>query len=93
MNKLEISEIQILPVKPQNGLVAFCSFILNSQFYIGDVALYTRPDGLSYRLLYPTRKLPNGKIVSCFHPISKQAGEEVEIAVTSKYIELISKMS
>ena len=92
MNKLEISEIQILPVKPQNGLVAFCSFVINNQFYVGDVALYTRPDGWSYRLVYPVRKLANGKTVSCVHPIYKQIGEKIEQAVTSKYTELIPRI-
>ena len=43
MDKLEISEIQIVPIKPQNGLCAFISAVINHQFYIGNIALYTSP--------------------------------------------------
>ncbi|MCF7875352.1 MAG: SpoVG family protein [Candidatus Omnitrophica bacterium] len=91
MNKLEISEIQIIPVKPKDGLIAFCSFILNDQFYIGDIAIYTRPDGKSYRLVYPTKKLSNGKTVSCIHPIDKYAGDIVTEKVIKTYRQLLSR--
>ena len=40
-----ISDIQIVPVKPCNGLAAFCSFILYEELYCGSVAIFTRPDG------------------------------------------------
>lgn len=57
-----ISEIQIVPVKPDKGLVGFCSFILYESIYCSSVAIFTRPDG-SFRLVYPTKKvgelLPN----------------------------------
>jgi stage V sporulation protein G len=92
MNKLEISEIQILPVKPQNGLIAFCSFVLNNQFYIGDVAIYGRPSGNGLRLVYPNRRLANGKAVSCIHPISKDVGDHITEEVLRKYRELVTKM-
>jgi stage V sporulation protein G len=91
MNKLEISEIQTIPIKPKNGLVAFCSFVLNNQFYIGDVAIYTRPDGKSYRLVYPTKKLPNGKTVSCVHPIDKQTGDIITEKIIRVYKQLLLK--
>ncbi|MCX5750865.1 MAG: septation protein SpoVG family protein [Candidatus Saganbacteria bacterium] len=87
--EIRLSEIQILPVKPQNGLVAFASFCLNEQFYVGNIAIYTTPDGYGYRLVYPDKMLPNGKRVSLFHPIIKEAGEAINLVITEKYKELI----
>jgi len=84
---LEISEIQIVPMKPRDGLVAFTSFVLNGQFYIGDIAIYTRLNG-GYRLVYPARMLPNGKRINCVHPINRDVGEAVEQAIVSKFEDL-----
>jgi len=89
---LEISEIQIIPVQPRNGLVGFCSFILNDSIYIGDVAIHTclsNPEG--YRLVYPDRILANGKKVNCVHPINRKTGEAIQKAVVAKYKSLMSK--
>ena len=56
MNKLNITEIQILPVKPQNGLVAFASCVIDGQFYFGNIAIYTSfSDPSGFRLIYPTK--------------------------------------
>ena len=94
MNKLEINEIDILPVKPKNGLLAFASIVINQQFYVGDIAIYSSPsteDG--FRLIYPCKVLPNGKKINSFHPITKIAGEAVHNAVISKYQELMEKVA
>ena len=78
MNKFpQVTEIQIIPVKPRDGLVAFTSFVLNDQFYVGDVAIYTRLNG-GYRLVYPTKILTTGKQLPCFHPINRTVSEYVE---------------
>lgn len=88
--KILISEIQIIPIKPQNGLVAFASAVLNQQFYIGNIALYTSPSTkLGFRLVFPNKKLASGQIVDCFHPISNEAEEQVSSAIIRKYVELM----
>lgn len=90
MNKLEVSEIQIIPIKPLNGLVAFASAVINNQFYIGNIAIYTSPvspDG--FRLVFPNKKIASGQIVDCFYPISKDAGDLVSKAIIHKYLELM----
>ena len=91
MNKLEIAEIEIIPVKPHNGLLAFCSFVLNNQFYIGDIAIYSRLNQEGYRLVYPMKVLVNGAKVNCFHPISKEAGEAIEKTIIGVYEKLMKK--
>jgi len=85
-----ISEIQIIPVKPKDGLVAFASCVINNYLYIGNIALYTspsRPGG--YRLVYPSKILVNGKKVNCVHPIDKKVGELITARIIKKYIEII----
>ena len=91
MNEIVISEVQIIPVKPKNGLVAFTSCVINDQFYVGDIAIYTRPHGEDYRLVYPCKNLPNGKRINCFHPINREAGELMKKAIIEKYLEMVSK--
>ncbi len=94
MNELVVTEIQIIPIKPRNGLVAFASCIINDQFYIGNIAIYTSPsspDG--FRLVYPLKTLPTGKELNCVYPINREAGDIVLKAVVSKYKELLSKFA
>lgn len=81
--KLKISEIQIVPVKPANGLVAFASFVLNDSIYLGSIGILTRPQG-SYRLVYPTKKL-NDRNLNIFYPINKEIGQQIEEAIVASY--------
>lgn len=84
-----ISEINIVPVKPQSGLVAFASFVLFEAVYCGSVAVFTRPNG-TYRLSYPNRRVGD-RDIDVFYPISRQAGKDIEEAVISKYEEVMSQ--
>jgi len=91
MHNLLVSEIQIVPIKPRNGLVAFASCVVNHSLYIGNIAIHTSPtneDG--YRLVYPARILPNGKEINCVHPINREAGQAISNAIVDKYKELVS---
>ncbi len=90
MNKLEICEVQIVPIKPLNGLIGFASCVINNQFYVGNIAIYTSPSNLhGFRLVFPNKKLPSGQVVECFYPINKEASELVTAAIVKKYIELM----
>ncbi len=76
-----ITEIQITPIKPCNGLVGFASFVLYGAVYCSSVGIYTRLDG-GYRLTYPTKQVM-GREMDIFHPINKQLGLEIEQTVTA----------
>ena len=82
-----ISEVQVVPIKPQNGLVGLASVIFNNSLYLGSLAIYTRPTG-GYRLTYPTKKLSKANV---FHPIDKETGEQIERAVITKFEEVCEK--
>jgi len=83
-----ISEIQIIPIKPQNGLVAFASFVLNDYLYLGSIGIFTRPEG-GYRLLYPTKKV-GIRNINIFHPINKSFAESIEKEVFEKFEDVIN---
>ena len=51
-----ISEINIIPIKPKNGHIAFVSFILFEKLYINSVAVYTHFGG-GIRLVYPRKRI------------------------------------
>jgi DNA-binding cell septation regulator SpoVG len=81
-----VSEINITPVKPQGGLIAFASVVIDESLYLSSIAVYTRPDG-SYRLLYPTKKLGE-RFVNLFHPISRETSKQIEVAIFKKCEEI-----
>ena len=90
MKALTITEIQITPIKPSNGLVAFASAVINHQFYVGNIAVYTAPSKkLGHRLVFPTKKLANGKNVDCFYPINKEVSHVLSKMIIDTYIELM----
>jgi DNA-binding cell septation regulator SpoVG len=94
MKKLIVTEIQIIPIKPLNGLVAFASAVINNQFHIGNIAIYTATTSkLGYRLVFPNKKLNSGQVIDCFYPISKEAGTLVSEAIIKKYIEIMGNFN
>ena len=90
MENIIVSEIQCIPIKSQNGLVGFASCVINNQFYVGNIAIYTSPNSLKgFRLVFPQKKLSSGKVVDCFYPINKEAEDQVSSAIIKKYVELM----
>lgn len=81
--KPKITEIQIIPIKPQEGLVAFVSFVLDGNLYLGSIGVVTRPEG-GYRLVYPTKKV-GIRNINIFHPINKAFAESIEKEVINKF--------
>lgn len=93
MNELVVSEIQIIPVKFKDGLVSFASCVINNQFYLGNIAIYTSPsspDG--FRLVYPSKSL-NGQQLSIMHPITKEAGLIIQKQIVERYIKLMEDLT
>jgi len=84
-----LSEIQIIPIKPQNGLVAFASFVLDESLYLGSIGIMTRPNG-GYRLVYPTKKLADRNL-NIFYPISREFALAVEQEVVKQFEEVMKK--
>ena len=87
---VKVSEIEIIPIKPQSGLIAFACFVLDEKYYVSSVAIYTRLDGSGYRLVYPTKKIGERNI-NIFHPINREASEAISEAVIKKVNELFGE--
>lgn len=84
----KLTEVQIIPIKPQNGLVAFASLILDNDLYLGSIGIITRPDG-GYRLTYPTKTVWN-KNLNIFYPINKHFAQEIEKEVIKRFEEVMT---
>lgn len=86
---MNISEIQIIPIKPKDGLVGFASIVFNDCLYLGSIGIYTRPQG-GFRLTYPTRKagLTN---INVFYPIRKEVASVLEKVIIDKFEEVTKK--
>ena len=70
---MTITEVQIVPIKAQDGLVAIASVVFDNSLY-----------GLAgYRITYPT-KSNSGRNFNIYHPICKGVSEAIEQAVLSK---------
>lgn len=85
---LKISEVNITPIKPSDGLIAFASFVIDDALYCGSVGIFTRSNG-GYRLVYPTKQVA-GRQLDIFHPISTATGRLIEQEVVTKYEEVMN---
>jgi len=93
MEKIIITEQTFLPLKPNDkGLIGIASVIFNNSLSLNCIAVYTRPDGSDYRLLFPTKTLPNGKEINVYYPIDRQTYEAIKQAIVKKIEELSEKV-
>lgn len=84
----KITDVQIVPIKPNNWLIAIASVILNKSLYLWWIWVHTRLNWEWIRLTYPTRKVWD-RDVSLYHPIIAQTWKLIEYAVSEKYKELL----
>ena len=78
-----ITEVQIVPIKAQNGLVAIASVVFDNLLYLGSIGVYTKRNGPGYRITYPTKN-NGGRNFNIYHPIHREVSEAIERAVLSK---------
>lgn len=83
----QITEVQVAPIKPKDGLVGFASVIFDNCLYLGSIGIMTRPEG-GYRLTYPMRS-GQEKNINVFYPINRPTAERIERAVITKFESLM----
>ncbi len=88
--KYKITEIQILPIKPRDGLVAFASLVINESLCLTSIGIHQKLDGTGYRLTYPT-KLVGARNMNLYHPITKDLSKVIEEAIFNKLKEVMNK--
>lgn len=86
---MTISEIQIIPIKPKDGLVAFASLVINNSIYLGSIGIHKKLKGAGYRITYPTKKVGNENL-HIYHPINREASEAIEKAILLKAEKILS---
>ena len=77
---MHITEVQIMPIKASDGLVALASIVFNHCLYLGSIGVYTRRNAPGYRITYPT-KSSDGKSFNIYHPINREVSAAIELAV------------
>lgn len=80
---MKITEIQIIPIKPREGLMAFASVVIENSLYLGSIGVHTKLDGTGYRITYPTKKIGN-KDINIYYPINKETSKTIEEAIITK---------
>ena len=66
---MNITKVLIRKVVPKDGLVGFASFVLNDSLYLGNIAIFSRLNKDTYRLVFPEKKIKD-KAISLFHPVT-----------------------
>ena len=87
---MKITDVQITPITPRNGLVAFASVVLNENMYLGSIGVHTKLDGSGYRLTYPTKKVGQ-KDLNIFRPMNEETIKMMEEMIISKVKELFKE--
>lgn len=84
-----IDKVEIVPIQPKNGLVAFASFTFQKAIRCTSVTIHTRPEG-GFRLLYPTKNV-GGRDFGVFYPINREVGKAIENEVVKKYEDVMKE--
>lgn len=80
---LEVTNIKIKKIFPKDGLVGFCSFILDDSLFIGNVGIFTKLNKDSYRLIFPSKKIKD-KDISIIHPVNQEFYFKLESLINEK---------
>ena len=89
--KIEISEIEIVPIRPQKSLVGFATCTFANSLHLGSLALHTDLLNKSFRIVYPVQKFANGKTIPLFYPINKITGAMIQEAIVREWNDLLNR--
>lgn len=87
---MKISDVNIVFITPNKGLIGFASLILDDAFYVRGIAIHERLDGTGYRLTFPTRKTKD-QVFNICHPINIQLSKAIENAIFQKIKDVKNK--
>mgnify|MGYP001594967611 CR=1 FL=1 len=87
--KHRTTEVQIIPIKPKDGLIAFASVVVDNVLFLGSIGVHSKLEG-GFRLTYPT-KLVSNRNVHIYHPIDRQLSKDIEAAIFQKLKEVMNK--
>lgn len=85
---MQIKKVEIVPIRPHEGLVAFADIVLEEGLYLGSIGVHRKLEG-GFRITFPTRKV-GGINVSIYHPLQLHISKEFEYAICSKAEKLLN---
>lgn len=84
---MKITEIQIIPIKANNGLIAIGSIVFDNCLYLGSIGIHKKLYKDEYRITYPTKKISD-KDINIYHPINKETSKLIELEIIKKLKEI-----
>jgi DNA-binding cell septation regulator SpoVG len=87
---VRVAEVRVHLIKPQGGLIAFASLVVNGDLYLSGIGIHRKLDGRGFRLTYPNRK-SSQQSFDIFHPINRAAGQAIEDAVLNELKNVLTK--
>ena len=90
---IKISEVQVNFIKPNNGIIAFASLVINNSIYLNSIAIHQKLNSSEHRITYPTKRLGIENSVNLFHPINKTTSLAIEKAIFSKLKDVMNKVN
>lgn len=85
--KTKVSEVKIIFITPQNGLLGFASVLIDDKLRLNSIAIFRKLNGEGYRLTYPTKSSKENNYI--FHPITKDLALGIEEAIFTEISNLI----
>lgn len=74
---MKIERVEIVPVRPSNGLIGFAHLFLEEGLFLGSIGIFKKLNDGEFRLTYPNRKVGDAEI-TIFHPITKECSRRFE---------------
>jgi stage V sporulation protein G len=88
---MKIKKVEIIPIRPYEGLIAFASVVLEEGLYLGSIGVHRKLDG-GFRITFPTRKV--GDVNHCiFHPTNPVISKEFDRSICSRAEEIFGEIS
>lgn len=84
---MKVSKVEIIPIRPKNGLVGFASLELDDELFLSSIGVHKKLNGHGYRITYPT-KCGGSSNSNLFHPISSDLSREIQEMISHKAINL-----
>jgi len=78
-----ITKLKIKKIVPNNGLIGFCSFIMDDCLFLGNIAIFTNMHRDGYRLVFPEKKIQE-KSIQIFYPLNTALYFKLEEAVNKE---------
>jgi DNA-binding cell septation regulator SpoVG len=88
-----VTKVEIVPIIPKAGHIAFANIVLEDKIALNSIGIHTCLRRSGFRLLYPTKTLPNGKVIQTYYPVNKRVADEIQDTILSQYEELLNNIA